>query len=601
MIARWFRSRRANRPCTPADLQDRPELVRLEGAAKATIEKGRTRLVIAASLFAFAFSVLSLRLVDLTFLSNDKEPPVARAATLVARVDQMPVMDRAAITDRSGTLLAVSLRTASLYADPRKVLNATEAASRLVRALPELSQADLVGKLSSERSFVWLKRNLTPRQQAEVNALGIPGLYFHTEQRRVYPQGSLAVHAVGYTDVDNNGIAGVEAYFDERLRDPQRLADPLELSIDIRVQHALRDELAQAVRKFDALGGAGIVLDVRTGEVVGMASLPDYEPGHVGEASKEARFNRTTLGVYEMGSTFKTFAAAMALDAGVTSFRGGYDATHPIKIAGFTISDDHAKKRWLSTPEIYMYSSNIGAAKMALDVGPAGQKAFMGKLGFLRKPSIELPEVGAPLYPKRWGQIETMTVAFGHGLSVSPLHLASAAAAMVNGGLLVPATLVKRDPTQPVPADRVISAKTSAQVRQLMRLVVEEGTGKKGEAPGYLVGGKTGTAEKVGNGGYKKKANLSSFLSAFPMHEPRYVILVMIDEPKGIKETFGFATGGWTAAPVVSKVVTRIAPILGVAPVVETPDIRQAIAVPGINGPAQGAPPGPTEKRLASF
>ncbi|MCW5750677.1 MAG: penicillin-binding protein 2 [Alphaproteobacteria bacterium] len=603
MIARFLQRRQRRNPCHPADLQAPPSLVRLDGAAKEVIETGRTRLVTAALLFALCFVVLAARLVDLTFIRNDTEPRVARAATLVAKVDQFPVVDRAAIVDRNGTLLATSLRTASLYADPRKVLNAREAAAKLVRVLPELSQADITERLGSDRSFVWIRRNLTPRQQQQVITLGIPGLYFHGEQRRVYPQGALAVHAVGFTDVDNNGLAGIEAFFNERLRDPARAHEPLSLSLDLSVQHAVRDELLRSVAAHKAIGAAGIVLDARNGEVLAMVSLPDFEPGQVGEASKDQRFNRNTLGVYEMGSTFKTFAAAMALEKGLVNMKGGYDATHPIRIAGFTISDDHPKKRWLSLPEIYMYSSNIAAAKMAVDVGPAGQRAFMQKLGFLGKPAIELPEIGGPLYPRRWNTIETMTIAFGHGISVSPLQLASAVGAMVNGGLLVQPTLIRRDPLAPLPADRVISERTSRQMRQLMRLVVEQGTGKKAEAPGYLVGGKTGTAEKVGAGGYKRKSLLTSFVAAFPMHAPRYVVIAMLDEPKGTKETHGFATAGWTAAPIVGRLVTRIAPILGVPPVHETPEVRSAIAIPGFNAPAEPGRPQPTlqERKLASF
>ena len=588
--------------CTPADLRASPSAkIKLDGATKEMIENGRTRLVIAAALFGLCFFVLSLRLVDLTFIRNNVEPPVSRSASLVAKIDQMPIMERADIVDREGALLAASLKTASLYADPRKILDARDAAAKIVKVLPELNYADLSQRLGSDRSFLWLKRNLTPKQQYAVNALGLPGLYFHTEQRRVYPQGALAVHAVGYTDVDSKGIAGVEQYFDQRLRDPAHTTTPLVLSLDVRVQHALKDELRKAMVSFDAIGAAGIVMDAHTGEIIALVSLPDYEPGFVGSASADARFNRITLGVYEMGSTFKTFAAAMALDTGNVSFRSGYDATNPIKIGGFTISDDHAKKRWLSIPEIYMYSSNIGAAKMAVDVGPTAQRNFMQKMGFLRKPAIELPELGAPLYPKHWNTIETMTIAFGHGISISPLHLATGIAAVINGGLLVQPTLVKREPGEPVPSERVISQKTSQQIRQLMRLVVEEGTGKQAEAPGYLVGGKTGTAEKVGVGGYKKKALLSSFVSAFPINDPRYVVITMIDEPKGTKETYGYATAGWTAAPVAGRVITRIAPVLGVAPVKETPDIRALIAVPGINGPAIPMSNNGQEKKLAAF
>jgi len=574
----WFRRTiRAPKPCSPADIPGRATLVRLEGETKQALETGRTRLVIGIALFSLVFVVLAGRLVWLTSFSAI-EPPMARG-------DQVPkttMMDRQAVVDRNGQMLATNLRTASLFADPRKIPRADEAAVRLAQVLPEFSVADLQAKLSPGKSFVWIRRNLTPRQQYEVNRLGIPGLYFHTEQKRVYPQGSLAVHVLGYTDIDGKGISGIEQHFDAALRDPARTGDPLELSIDIRVQHIVRDELARAVQFFQAIGGGAIVMDVHTGEVISLVSLPDFDPLNPGEASKDARFNRITLGVYEMGSTMKTLNTAMALDYGTVKLWGGYDATNPIQISRFQIRDDHPKRRWLSVPEIYMYSSNIGSAKMALDVGPALQREFMQKVGLLQKPSIELPEVGAPLVPRNWKSVETMTIAFGHGLSITPLQLASATSAMINGGVLHPPTLVKRPLGLPAPGRQVIRAEVSEIMRRLMLLVVEEGTGKKADVEGYLVGGKTGTSEKVNDrGGYNRKALFNTFVSAFPMHQPRYLVQVMLDEPKGQKSTYGFATAGWTSAPLAGKIIARIAPLLGVSPVDENaPEIKQAMFMP---------------------
>ncbi|HYM30554.1 MAG TPA: penicillin-binding protein 2 [Candidatus Cybelea sp.] len=605
---------RPRRPCTPADLQSRAELVRLDGAAKLAIETGRTRLVVAGGLFAVCFAILAARLIDLTLIQGGEQPPAARLETQIALVDRQPTVERASIVDRNGVMLAINLHTASVYADPRKLTNPREAATKLVKVLPELSQAALLQNFTSAKSFVWIKRNLTPKQEYAVNALGIPGVMFQDEQRRVYPQGPLAAHVLGFTNVDNKGIAGIEQFFDDRLRDPLRVTQPLRLSIDVRIQHALRDELTESVQTFHALGAAGVVMDVHTGELLAMVSLPDFDPTQANEATKDELFNRATLGVYEMGSVFKTFTMAMALDQHSVGMTGGYDATNPIHIARFTISDDHPQRRWLSVPEIYMYSSNIGAAKMALDVGPQRQHDFLEKMGMLRKPAVELPEVGAPLVPHHWAQIETMTIAFGHGLSVSPLQLATGATAVVNGGVLVPPTLIKRDPGQPLPANRVISAKTSDEMRRLMRLVVERGTGKFAEAPGYLVGGKTGTAEKIGNGGYRRHANLSSFVAAFPINEPRYVVLAVIDEPHGTKDTHGFVTAGWVAAPAVSRLITRIAPILGVPPVDEdAPAIKAALAIPSMAkdqsrqrsaetaGATAPAAHRPEEKKLAAF
>lgn len=580
-MALFRRQPKAKPPCTPADIPGNPGLVRLEGAAKQALEASRGRLVIGIGLFSLAFIVLAGRLVELTVLRGANEPVVARGINpeLIAKT---ALMERQPIVDRNGNILATNLKIASLYADPRKVLNPVEAATRLAQALPELPAGEVQAKLVSGKSFVWLKRGLTPREQYEVNRLGIPGLYFHNEQRRVYPQGSLAVHVLGYTDIDGKGISGVEQYFDEQLRDPSRTGDPLELSIDIRVQHVVRDEVAKAVEFFNAIGGGGIVLDVYTGEVIAMVSLPDFDPAEPGAASKDSRFNRITLGVYEMGSTMKTLNTAMALDYGTVKLSGGYDATHPIQISRFTIKDDHPKKRWLSVPEIFMYSSNIGSAKMAVDVGPERQREFMQRMGMLNKPTIELPEVGGPLIPRNWKTVETMTISFGHGLSVTPLQLASATAAIVNGGVLHPPTLIKRPPGLPAPGRQVIRRDVSDVMRKLMLLVVEDGTGKKAEVDGYLVGGKTGSSEKVNErGGYNKKANFNTFVAGFPMNNPRYIVQVMIDEPKGNKSTYGFATAGWTAAPAAGRIIGRIAPLLGVPPVDETsPALKQAMYVP---------------------
>lgn len=595
MIALFRRQPKAKprTPCTPADIPGNPNMVHLEGRAKQILDASRGRLVIGIGLFSLAFLVLAGRLVELTVLRGAAEPMAARGINpeLVAK---SVLMERQPIVDRNGNILATNLKVASLYADPRKVLNAEQAATRLAQVLPELSAGEVQAKLTSEKSFVWLKRGLTPREQYEVNRLGIPGLSFHFEQRRVYPQGALAVHVLGYTDIDGNGISGIEQYFDEQLRDPSRTGNPLELSLDIRVQHVVREEVARSVEYFNAIGGGGIVLDIHTGEIVALVSLPDFDPADPGSASKESRFNRITLGVYEMGSTMKTLNTAMALDYGTVKLSSGYDATDPIKISRFLIRDDHPKKRWLSIPEIYMYSSNIGSAKMAVDVGPERQRAFMARLGMLNKPTLELPEIGAPLVPRNWKTVETMTISFGHGLSVTPLQLATATAAIINGGVLHPPTLVKRPAGLPAPGHQVIGPEVSSIMRKLMLLVVEDGTGKKAGVDGYLVGGKTGTSEKVNDrGGYNRKALFNTFVAGFPMHNPRYIVQVMLDEPKGNKSTYGFASAGWTSAPTASRIISRIAPILGVPPVDgNAPAIRQAMYVPYVNRTQ--------EKRLAS-
>lgn len=575
MTLPWLRKRQPARTYSAgADAGQEAARVRLDGVKKGAIETGRNRLIVTGALFLIGFSVIGLRMVDLALLNRT---PDARTARGVVRGEL--AMERADIVDRNGVLLATSLPTMSLYANPHEVIDADEAAAKLVKVLPELSHTELISKLTQDRTFVYLKRHLTPRMQQEVNDLGIPGLYFEDSERRVYPQGQLVSHVVGLTDWDNKGIAGVEKTFDAELRASRQ---PLRLALDVRIQTVLRAELARAVTEFRAIGATGMVLDVNTGEMVAMVSLPDFDPNAPATTTSEAMFNRATLGVYEMGSTFKLFNTAMALDSGKASMTSGYDASAPIRVARFTITDYHGKNRWLSVPEILIHSSNIGSAKMALDVGTDQQRAYMARFGMTRAAAIELPEVGAPLLPSPWREINTMTISYGHGIAVTPLQLVNGVATLVNGGRYLQPTLVKREPGAEAPSQQVIKVSTSENMRKLMRMVVVDGTGGKAEAPGYVVGGKTGTAEKLGSGGgYRKKSLLSSFVGAFPMTDPRYVVLAMIDEPQGNKETFGFATGGWTAAPVVGRAVAQIGPMLGIrpAPTAEAEaSVKQALA-----------------------
>ncbi len=530
---------------------------KIEGSRKQAMEIGRNRLLVTGVVLTLAFAAIGVRLVDLTVFKGGGEP---RLATIIP--GPVTPAGRADIIDRNGVLLATSLPTASLYADPGAILNAREAADKLIMALPELDHGKLFAKLQSRSRFIWIKRNLTPEQQYRVNRLGLPGFGFQRGERRVYPHGRLAAHALGLTDIDGRGIAGLERFFDQTLRTGNRT----QVSLDIRIQAMLRRELVAAVREFRAIGAAGLVLDANSGEVIAMVSLPDFDPNDPTSAGGETAFNRATKGVYEMGSTFKLFTAAMALDSGTVDLGGGYDASQPIRISRFTIRDFHAKNRWLSVPEIIVYSSNIGAAKMAVDVGTRMQRVYLDRFGLLRPPSLELPEIGTPLAPKRWREINTMTIAYGHGIAVSPLQLVSGVAALVNGGLYVPPTLLKHEGDEPLGAKRVLSAQTSEQMRGLMRMVVNTGTGRKAAVRGYAVGGKTGTADKLAGRGYSKNATISSFVGAFPMDAPRYVILVMLDEPKGNKRTFNYATGGWVAAPAVGRVVERMATLIGMAP-----------------------------------
>lgn len=545
-------------PSIGYDMIARPEFARSttrKPEARA-LAGGRRRISLALGFFVVAFAVLAGRLALLGAASDEN--------VRTAYVPPLPVQSaRPDIVDRNGEILATDIITASLFADARKMSSPDEAARKLARALPELSEDWLREKLSSGRAFVWLKRDLSPRQQYAVHSLGIPGLDFRRELKRVYPNGRVAAHVLGYVDIDNRGIAGIEKYVDGH--DAVSADGQVELSLDVRVQHALTAELAASMETFSAKAASGIVIDVRSGEVMAMASLPDFDPNDPTASNEDGRFNRASLGVYEMGSTFKAFTVAAALDSGRVHLSDRYDARKPIKVARFTINDFHAERRIMSVPEVFMHSSNIGTAKMVMDVGREGHREFLDKLGLLDRPSIELPEAGAPILPRPWTDLSMMTISYGHGLSVTPLQVAAAGAALVNGGHKVTPTFL-RNPDHGVGA-QVLSGETSLAVRALMRLVVEEGTGSHADVPGYPVIGKTGTAEKAVAGGYAKKSLITSFLSAFPANDPQFAMLVVLDEPKGTKATYGYATAGWNAAPLTGRIVQRIAPLLGVRPV----------------------------------
>ena len=556
--------------------------IRLDGQRKQAVDIGRGRLLVTGAVLGAVFLVIAARLVDVAVLQAGIEPRAARAVTIARGAAA-----RAEITDRNGIVLAASLATAALVADARRVPKPGRAATALVRVLPDLDRKEVESKLRTGRRFIILRRHLTPNEQYEINRLGIPGLGFHREQRRVYPAAALTAHTVGFSDTDGKGLAGIEHRFDTELR---VRGEPLALSIDIRVQHVLREALADAMQTYRAVGAAGLVLDVETGEVVAMTSLPDFDPHRPAVASKAQRFNRATLGVYEMGSTFKIFTTALALEAGTVTLSDGFDATRPIRVARYWIRDFHPQRRWLSIPEIFIHSSNIGSAKMALAVGGHRQRAFLGELGLLKPVPVEIGEVGRPLYPSRWGDIHTMTISYGHGLAVSPLQLAVGVAAVVNGGLLHRPTLIRRGIRNRSEPRRVMSRATSETMRRLMRLAVVEGTGKRAAAPGYLVGGKTGTAEQAASGGYDRARLLASFVAAFPMHRPRYVVFAMLDEPHGTAETKGLASGGWVAAPIVARVVSRIGPLLDIAPVDESSfEIERRMRIDVVKAPGRRA------------
>ncbi len=544
---------------------------RFSSPGEYALERARRRLSVVLLGFALIFTVISGRLATLTLGNETQEPEPVHALSA-----EVPVASRADIQDRNGTILATSLPTMTLTADSRKILDPEEAVKKLGALLPDLDKKKLLDELKDSKRFVMIRRRLVPRLVFEINRLGIGGLEFVPDESRIYPSGEVVAHVVGYTDIDNKGIAGLEKGLNERL---EGSPEPIQTSLDIRLQTILHRELKEAMREFQALGAAGLIMDVHTGEILSLVSLPDFDPQTAGKASPNAKFNRATLGVYEMGSTFKMFNTAMALDSGLIKPAERFDTIHPIEIGGKTIKDFHPVKHWLNVAEIFMESSNIGSARMAERLGTARQKTFLSHLGLTQKPSLEIPEVGAPIVPSgaSWRETTTMTISFGHGIAVNAVQLVAAASSLINDGVPLRPTLLKKNEAaseKRSEEDRVVSSRTSAQMRALMRLVVKEGTAKKAEVPGYIVGGKTGTADKLSGRKYSESARMSSFLGVFPAASPRYAVFVLLDDPKGNAKTYGFATGGWTAAPVVGKVISQIGPLVNLPPI--EPDVMAA-------------------------
>ena len=541
---------------TPA-LVARPERLRLVGQRRQVLAVMHQRLMFAMIVYAGIVGLIVLRILWLAAFGDH----AGRKESITALVPE-----RGDIVDRDGQPLARTIDAWTISLHPNKVIGKKlDLARTLARLMPDKDEAAYFAMLRSDKTFFYLRRRAPPGLVQAVNALGEPGVAIDREPDRLYPQTSLAAHAVGYTDVDGNGMAGAERAFQQQLSDPARRGQPLTLSISSRIQQALEGELEAAVTKFSAVGAAGIIMDIHTGELLAMTSLPQLNPNVAGSGSPEARFNRATLGVYELGSTFKPFTVAMAMDSGIVQSMGQmYNCPNELRVAGRTINDTHPFGRACTVAEIMQESSNIGTAQIADQLGSARQKAFLDKMGFLAPVGIELKERGRTLSPgSQWNQIERMTVGYGHGIAVTPLHLASGYATLFNGGIYRPATILKVDRTHPAAKGRrVFSEETSYKMRALLRLVVTDGTGRKADAPGYRVGGKTGSAEKYHN----RSLLVTTFAGVFPMDEPRYVIVVMLDEPKATAETFGFRTAGWNVAPVVSKTVSRIAPMLGVRP-----------------------------------
>ena len=543
--------------------------------------RGRARVALAMGGFVLLYGVLAVRLMLLGISAHgsvDDGPTFIHAASQ-ARPD---------IVDRNGETLATDIKTASLFAEPRYVIDPDEATELLASVLPGLDRDTLRRQISTDAKFAYIKREITPRQQQAIHKLGIPGIGFRVENRRFYPGGPAAEHVLGTVNIDNQGIAGIEKYIDQAFLNDLHAAgfatghglEAVRLAVDLRAQHVVRDELVQAMERYHALAAIGIVLDVKTGEVVAMSSVPDYDSNNRDEALEPERMNRATVGVFEMGSTFKGFTTAMALDSGLVSITDSFDATHGLTVGKFTISDFHGKHRWLTVPEIFIYSSNVGSARMALAVGMEGQHDYLQRFGLLDKLDTELPETGAPIVPPMpWAKVTSITMAFGHGISVSPMQMAAAGAALVNGGYFIKPTFLPRSAEEAaVIARPILRPETSETLRNLFRLNVLKGSGTRAAVPGYSVGGKTGTAEKVVNGRYSGNKRRNAFLAAFPMDAPQYLVLVILDEPEPEKPGMG-ATSGLNTAPVAGNIIRRIAPMLGVEPRAVDPADDPAMAL----------------------
>ncbi|MFD1952359.1 peptidoglycan D,D-transpeptidase FtsI family protein [Sphingomonas arantia] len=540
-------------------LAARTDRVRVAGQRQQTTATAHFRLMVMMLLFIFVTGIVGARLLWLAVASDGPQ---------ALKAPRGLVPDRGDIVDRNGMPLATTIDAWSIAVHPNKVIgDPALLAYRLAELMPQKSEAQYLAILTSPKKFAYLSRRAVPELVKAVNALGEPAIEFRREPERLYPQASLAAHVLGWIDQNGNAASGMEKVLDARLSDPALRGRPVALSIDSRVQAAMETELGAAMAKHSAIGATGLVLDVNTGEIVAMSSLPSFNPNRTGNVPYELLLNKSVSNVYELGSTFKMLTMANAIESGVvTSMSKRYDATHALAVGGFYIRDDHPQNRWLNVPELLVHSSNIATARIADELGPARTQAFFRKIGFGDPADIEVGGRAKPLWPKYWARTTTMTVAYGHGIAVTPLHLASAYAAIVNGGVWRPATLLKREGSAVPAGRRVISPATSDRIRQLMRLVVMKGTGRKADAPGLRIGGKTGTAEKPKVGGYDRNTNVSTFAAVFPMDRPRYVVIAMLDSPKGTADTFGFTTAAWTVGPVISRVVQRIGPMLGIRP-----------------------------------
>ena len=555
-------------------------IARLGGVARrlfsARLDKSAGRIRFIALAMAVAYLGIGVKLVSLG-VSHD--PP----QTLKVAADQAVSGARPDLLDRNGEILATDVKTMSVFAEPRRILDKDEAVELITAVLPDVDAKELRERLSSKKGFVWVKRQVTAKEQQEIFHLGLPGVGFLPENKRVYPNGPIGAHVIGFVDTDNIGIAGMEKYLDQQsLTDPHvpgfvldpAALKPVRLSLDLKATHALRDELVAGLARFKAKAAAGAILDVTTGEVIALELLPDFDPNDPSDFIKDpTRINRLNVGVYEMGSTFKALSLAMALDSGKATLNSRIDARDSLRYGHFTIHDFHATHRVLTVPEVFTHSSNIGAARLALMVGVEGHQAFLRKMGQLDRLRTELPESAEPLVPKHWGELNTMTIAFGQGLNVAPLQAMMAVAALVNGGKMMTPTFLPRGEADALAVSHaVISPQTSELMRYLMRSNATHGSAGFANIPGYYVGGKTGTADKIVNGHYSQDKVFTTFMAIAPSDKPKYLYLVMYDEPQALPEDGGYHTAAHNAGRTTGSLITRVEPLEGVPPADHFPD-----------------------------
>ncbi len=567
------------------EVGENPDAIEAENLAKRHEEmrdrsrhRAEGRLLVLGGVFFSAFLTIGAQMGALA--SSVPEEPRART------VGNPIIGQRSDIVDRNGRILATNLQTHSLYAQPPQMVDPRAAADGLAAIFPEMDADELYKDFTGSRKFLWIRKQISPEQMQLVHDIGSPGLLFGPREMRLYPNGPIAAHVMGgasygregVSSAEVIGVAGVERRFDDYLRDPANEGAPLELSLDLTVQAAAEEVLDGGMRIMNAKGAASVLMDIHTGEVISMVSLPDFDPNNrppvltQGDQSDSPLFNRAVQGVYELGSTFKIFAVAQAIDLGLVNANTMIDTKGPLTWGRFRIRDFHDYGPQLSTTDVIVKSSNIGTARIALMVGGARQKDFLGELGFLEATPVEMQEApsGAPLFPSQWSDISTMTISYGHGLSSSPLHLAAGYASLLNGGTKVEPTLIKQDRAQAGP--RVVSPQVSRIAREMLRQVVVRGTASFGEVPGYEVGGKTGTADKPKErgGGYYDDKVIATFASVFPANDPQYVLIVTLDEPSETSGDKPRRTAGWTAVPVAAEMIRRVAPLLGVRPQIES-------------------------------